>query len=1122
MESFSHMYTRKIVDSIIHGLELRHSSILFVKHYNTLNVPIEAIQEAVGKSNSNIELLYHEFSANRMQEAYDPFLGWIKQLYYKYYIDIPLDEFLEQADVYYLSRSTVKSYITAGECERDEEILVGEIEYETKMFADSLVNILSYISKEHTLFLVLNRLHLAENSTLNFLCRFISKTYNNISLLANYNEAYVPPAYTLETWSGLVREIEELNYMLDWNIQDPQADINIVESFEPVLSDLGDYIVKINNMTLSLAIKQALYYLEMVNNRLIADKPNLNAKLLARFYILYAMAATYGKNYTTALIMCDKLKNVNNKHPNINLTFRYHYLLTVCEVYSGQSALARKNCDKCMKIAKKTGSEKYLVYSQMLDYMCMLDGWTQYMWYRIDESESIKEFKAKAIKYKMYNHLAHIMFYGCGNRKEYFSGDVETCENNESFAEAMSIAKMLKNERLMISAWKKNVFLAQGYGYFTFVDYYYKKCLEIIEDQNDKNEEAQIYNGLGFNRIVSEQFSMANDYFNHALDLFYKLKSTYDVAETLYNMATNAILSDNCEIAYNYLLSVLKLLESKKLHQMRICNMSKVYGMVVYCSYKMGIEYNAHFYLNKMERVLYHLLHSEGEPSYFLWDDDMFFYYFVSGLLEKSNDPVKAQEYMDKAKYHMMRTVGLHFFVYAMFAEEQYDLFMTLNRPEDAEAILEEAIAFCNKNGYKHKEERLFAKFHHQPLIGKHISLPMKNLTKYQIEELVQFSEMQMRLADKTKGINFLVSWQEMLNKSNTTCDRIIEDSMITMQNNYNVDYILYVDVINGNGVIRYNSGDLVFTNDQLTDVTDYLTKHKKEFVASRFEREFYEYTPILNMFGVNNIVSFVCVPVYMGSELTGYMLSCIEMHENMTGNINFFDRNDLTIFKFALRQMNDTIYRLKARDEINEMNHKLQQSAVTDLLTGLLNRQGFSKKIDDYTNLVMSGKRENICATAIYLDLDNFKFCNDTYGHDVGDEILVAFSRLFERVVGSRGYIVRYGGDEFVIILPGGTESDGEKIAKAVYKGIAACQYFIPEIEATIHAKANVPESHRVSCSIGIAGMDVYDQAHMNVALKHADTMLYTIKKSGKSNYSIWTEEKERAFRMSNKNEDD
>lgn len=1107
MESCSQLYTRKIVDSLVHGLEQQHSSILFVKHYNNLSVPIDSIDEAVSKCTAEIDFLYHEFAANKMQEAYEPFLGWIKQLYYKYYYSCPIDEFLEATDVYYLSRPTLKSYILQGECERTEELIVVEVEYERKMFARSLINILSYISKEHTLFFVLNRLHLAENSTLEFLYHFISQSYDNISLLANYNEAYAIPSYNSSIWTELVREIEDLNYMLDWNIQDPSANVNIIETFEPNVADFNEYLTKINNMIQTVAENQAMFYLDIIYNRLVSAKININSKNLVRFYILYATAAIYSKNYTQALIMCERLKNVNNKHPNIRYTFRYHYLLSVCEIYGGQPSLAKKNADKCMKIAKKSGSEKLLLYAEVINYMYLLDGWTAFMWYKIEEKLDISDFQERALKFQTYNHLAHILFYGFGNKKEYFSGDAKKCEDSESFTAAMKLAKMLKNERLIINAWKKNVFLSQGYGYYNFVDYYYKKCLDIVTKQNDQVEEASIYNGLGFNRIVSEQFSQANDYFNRALELFYKQKDAYNVAETLYNMATNAILSSNYDTAYNYLLLVLKLLDSIKMHRMRICNMSKVYGMIVYCCYKMGIEYNAHFYLNKMERVLYHLL-SVDDPSYFLWDDDMFFYNFVSGLLERSNDMEKAQQFMDKARFHMYRTEGLQFFVYAMFAEEQYDMYVEQGELEKGEEILNLAIEYCEKHGYKRKEERLFARLHKKSYIEKHISIRLDKIDKYQIEELTQISEMQTMLGDKTKGINFLLTWQELLNKANITIDNIVEDSMITLQNNYNVDNIIYVEMIDGNPVVKYNTGDTEITDEMIYGVANYLRRHKKEFVASRFDRDFYEYTPFLNIFGVNNIVSFACIPVSMGDELSSFMIACIELHENMTGNFIFLDKNDLNIFKFALRQMTDTIYRLKARDEINEMNHKLQQSAVTDLLTGLFNRQGFSKKIDDYTNLVSAGKRDDIPATAIYLDLDNFKFCNDTYGHDVGDEILICFSRLFERVVGNKGYIVRYGGDEFVIILPGYDVDEGERIAKAVYKGIKDSDYFIPEIEAVIHAKAEVPENHRVSCSIGISGMPIYDQAHMNIALKHADTMLYHIKKNGKSNYMIWNDD--------------
>lgn len=1107
MESCSQMYTRKIVDSIIHGLEQRHSSILFVKHYNTLNVPVENIQTAVAHSISRIELLYHEFASNRMQEAYEPFLGWIKQLYFKFYFDVPVDEFLTRADVYYQSRSAIASYIVTGESERSEDIIVVETEYEKKQFAVSLVKIFSYISAEHTLLFVLNRLHLAEDSTLDFLIEFIGGHYDNISFLANYNEAYTVPQYTAETWQILVRNIEELNYMLDWNMQDVQTAAGINESFEPSSSEFPHYLVMINNMIQTLAIRQAMQYLKTIYSKIPIERAAISARNKAKFFILYATAALYDGNMTTALMMCDKLKNINNKHPNVACSFRYHYLLTLCQIYGGQPNLAKKNLEKCMKIARKSQSDRYIFSAQMLKYICRLDGWNNYYrWDRNVDSEELDEFVEKAMEYRMYNHLAHILFFGCCNSKENFVDDSRNCEEQESFKKAMEIAKMIKNDRLIISAWMKNVFLAQGYGCFAYVDYYYKKCLEIIEGQNNVFEEASIYNGLGFNRIVSEQFGRANAYFNDALKLFYDQKDTYYVAETLYNMAINAILADKYETAYNYLIYCIKLLKSVRLQRMRVCNMSKLYGMIVYCSYKMGIEYNAHFYLNKMYYVLYHVLHSDAENRFYLWDDDMFFYYFCSGLLEKADDPEKAQEYFDKAKYHMLRTEGLWFFVYAMFAMEQADLYEQCQKPDMAEKILEECMEFCNKNQYKHKEELLFAKLHKHPMMPpKNSDLVLEKVKKYEIENLVRDSERDMALADKTKGLDFLMAWQDLLNKKNSTYNDIIENCMTAMQNNYNIDSMLYVEVTNKKPVIRYNSGGLEISDEMLNDITAYFSKHKKEVVASRFDREFYEYSVILSLYGVNNIVSFACVPLSQGDELIGLMIAAIELHENMTGGIIFLDRNDLMIFKSALCQLPNTLYKIKANDEIDQINKKLRQIAVTDVLTGLLNRQGFSRKVEEYAALVSKGRRNDVCFTLLYIDLDNFKFCNDTFGHDVGDIILIAFSRLFERVTKNNGYIVRYGGDEFLIVMPEHTIDDGIELAKSIYKAIDKSDHFIPAIQSAVGEKVSIPENHRVSCSIGIAYEDVYNEERMNIALKHADMKLYAVKKNQKSNYSVW-----------------
>ena len=1108
MESYSQLYTKKIVDSIIHGLEMNHSGILFVKHYNTLNVPVESIQEAVSSSDGDIELLYHEFSSIRMQEAYEPFLTWMKKLYFKFYYNVPVSELLEKAGVYYLSRPVFESYILTGECTRTEDIIVVETDYERKQFAESLTKLFAYISKEHKLLMVLNRLHLSENSTLTFLMEFIKQSYKNISLLANYNEAYVVPAYTQDKWTALVHKIEDLNFLLEWNVQDVQTDINITESFEPTLADFPIYLIYINNMIQTVAIKQAMYYLKIIYNKISTEKVSISAKSKAKFYTLYAMAALYDRNITTSLIMCENLKNVNSRHPDLHFAFDYYYMIALCESFEGQRALAKKNGDKCEKIARKLGSDELLFKSELLTYIYNLDSWNNtYRWDRILEGEDLDRFVEKALEMKAYNHVAHILFFGCGNERENYINDSQGCEEQKYFKKAMEIAVMLKNERLIIGAYKKNVFMAQGYGCYGYVDYYYKKCLEIIEKQNNRIEEAHIYNGLGFNRIVSEQFTLANDYFNKALEIFYNHKQYYFVSETLYNMATNAILADNYDIAYNNLIFTTKLLKAIKKNRMAICNMSKVYGMLAYCSYKMGIDYNAHFYLNKMERVLSHVIHPDGEPSYFLWDDDMFFYYFVSGLLEKGDNIDKAQKCFDKAYFHMQRTAGLQFFVYAMFALEQSELYDRQNRHYESVKILEECMEFCNKNGYKHKEEVLFAKLHKQSLITKHIELPLSSVNKYQLEELVQLAEMEMRLADKTKGIDFLVTWQELINKENYTAQDIIENSMATMQNNYNIDGIIYVEIADKKPVVRYNCSDVKLTDETLENITEYFSKHKKEFVASRYDREFFNYPPIVSLFGINNIVSFGCVPLSTDDELLGYLIAVIDLQENMTNNITFLDRNDITIFKSALRQLSDTLYRLKARDEISEMNIKLQRSAVTDLLTGLYNRQGFAKQVADYEEAVRVGDKQNVCATVLYMDLDNFKRCNDTFGHAVGDVILKCFSRLFERVAGDRGYVVRYGGDEFLIIMPDHNIDEGIEAAKEIYREIEKCDHFIPEIEQAINGTADISEDHKVSCSIGIADMKNYNRDDMDIALKHADSKLYTVKKNEKSDYSVWRE---------------
>lgn len=1110
MESCSQLYIRKIVDSILHNLEQKHSSILFVKHYNTLNIKEIELKNALDERDGNIIFLYHEFSAKYMQGAFEPFLDWIMGLYQNFYSDIPLDEFLEKSGVYFQARSVLKTYIETGECQRNEDLIFIEAKYEFQRFIESICNILSYISKEHTLFLFLNKLHFAEQSTISLLTEFIKHPNENIAMISNYNEVYNIPEYTKSKWNKMIEYIESNNMIVDWSLQDGQAsESEKVETFDPIPKELNTYIRLINNMASCVAIEQANHYLEQIHNKFEVEKITIPLKDKIFYLKLYTLVALCLDNSTTALMLCDNINNSIKDSLSLKTKFSCAYLSALVQFKSAQTDLMNKYTQMCFDLANEINDEKYVFKAKLLDYIIVLKGWNNiYSW---DVNLIIdNEFANMAIKYKYYNHLAYIYLFGTCNDIKYFVNGEKGIEEAESFKMGMALAKKLNNESLMIKAWQKNVMMASSYGYFSSVDYFYKKSLEIIEGQNNKFEEANTYNGLGYNRIVSEEFGVANEYFNKALAIFYELDKPDVICETLYNMATNAILAHEYYTANNLLTIVIDILDALDEHKLRICNLGKIYGFMVLCNCYLGIEYNANLYFSKMERAVSHMLDLPVESSFYLWDDDMFFYFFTAGLLVKDDDIEKAQEHFDRAKIHLFRSAGNLFFAYYQFAIAQADLYEIQGRHEEAVKILNDALDFCVNHGYEFKAEILRAKLDGKPFPHKRIELKLETVTQKQLEAISKRSRIEHELINKNKGINFLISWQDLLNKDYSSDKELVQNAMNIIQNSYNIDSALFIEVNHDTPKVSYCSKNLNLQPNDVKTIVDFFLEYRKEFVTSRFDKTFDDYDIILNLFKKSSIASIMCVPMYSNEVLQGVMITIVKVHETLLSNIYFFGNSELIIFKFAAMQIIDAVERLNAKIEIKAINAKLQKSSVTDLLTGLLNRQGFAKKLEDFSEYSTNQSFERQETTILYIDLDNFKYCNDTFGHDIGDLMLKKLSTMFTDIVGNNGYCVRYGGDEFIIVLPDASTEFGVDIAKQIYQEIEKNGYFIRDIANALKRPVNIDEKHRISCSIGISTSQKYNHESIMECLKHADSALYDIKKGTKHDFKVWKQKTE------------
>lgn len=168
-----------------------------------------------------------------------------------------------------------------------------------------------------------------------------------------------------------------------------------------------------------------------------------------------------------------------------------------------------------------------------------------------------------------------------------------------------------------------------------------------------------------------------------------------------------------------------------------------------------------------------------------------------------------------------------------------------------------------------------------------------------------------------------------------------------------------------------------------------------------------------------------------------------------------------------------------------NKLDHSLEM-AVTDPLTGLHNRRYMAGQLEP---LVEHAARGEASAAVLILDIDHFKTINDSFGHDAGDEVLVEFAVRLATNVRAVDLPCRFGGEEFVVIMPETRVEDAQVIADRIRAQIAGTPFMVMEGK----------ESLNVTISIGVAAATGRDDT-VEALLKRADAALYEAKQAGRN----------------------
>lgn len=192
---------------------------------------------------------------------------------------------------------------------------------------------------------------------------------------------------------------------------------------------------------------------------------------------------------------------------------------------------------------------------------------------------------------------------------------------------------------------------------------------------------------------------------------------------------------------------------------------------------------------------------------------------------------------------------------------------------------------------------------------------------------------------------------------------------------------------------------------------------------------------------------------------------------------------DDYIVKPFTFQELKVRIFAaeriIKLENKLKNAYNKLYNESIHDVLTGVLNRKALMERIDDYNN-------KNKSLGIIMIDIDNFKVINDTYGHLVGDQILKEFTAIISNTIRKSDFVGRYGGEEFLAVIPDLDVDEVKTIAERIRKNIESETFHIGSL------------SLKITASLGVYVLT--EKSKIEDAIKLADDALYEAKKSGKN----------------------
>lgn len=1099
-------YFHSILDQVYRKLGQEEHNMALVRYSRDYSLRNFENPEEHADGNG-VYFVKYEFRLDEWVGPYDPFLGIIREMFERYE-DCSFDEFMERCEVYTLHRSIFRSYMETGKCRREEGLLYNEVEYERSLMTQEILRMLQVLSEQHPVVILINRIQLAGRSTLVLLQELLSaKNTRNIGIVLGMNEMRRIQEHKLQVWDTLNAELE--SRMSVFHIGNAgEEDQELLETADKEERQSWKIDV-LWNLVYFIDLEQAHYYLEKIDRQIKFENVTLSEAKKFEVLHLYAYVSVYMRDLAKALEISEDIKDLKVSGQKTRPLFISHYIKAISYMYQSKLKEAVEHAEESKRIAISLGRERAQFEAELVEVQAKMAGWNDIFFcaQNVDINDEIME---KLIKYNYRNHLAYIYVYAYDNKPEIIARAYHSEAQLIYFSKGIRIAREIGNEQLIYNAYQKNIMLASTNGMHEISLLYTVRTFEDMKEKHSMKS-GRLFSGLGYNLSALNQNQQAKKYFQKAIRIFYELELPEDIAEVHYNMAINCIALGEYEEANDYLLRCMKTIESLHLNSLRVCNLSKLYGLLALVNAKLGNHFSSEQYLSNSKQFLNYVIEKEKLQNetgvihdYARCDDDMFLYHFSLAILEaaEGNESAAFSDFAS-AETYLVRAEGNQFFCYRLFRTERMDFYEKTGRYElkQNEELMLTQYEAGRKRLFTDNEQKMLA-----PMEAYLTDEDGTEVTKRELEIQLKQESMSRAYLRERRQIDFIATWQKVIDVSDVSAEAMMGEVMRTFIYHFNLDRALYIQYRGRKAQLLYDDTGVKLSQEKLRFLKEIFERTGKSFVVSKVGSNYSEHLNVIELFGEENVCSMAAVPFFDNGKVTSIMIAYVLMKDNWHSSVNRYmlDESDLRIYELLFREVVYSLNRLYAYEKVYEMNAALYKSAVTDQLTGILNRKGFYQNVEKIVSKIRTGKAEHTYSI-MFIDLDNFKTYNDTFGHDVGDKLLQFMAKMFDRVCKDRGFVTRYGGDEFIIVLYTGDRKELEEIAEQIYSEIRAQNGFRDMIARETGKPVELNEQKLLSCSIGIISSDeVRTEEDFNEMIKRADDLLYIVKDSSKGTYKF------------------